>query len=82
MALGIPIICNAGVGDTDVIIKDANAGIVLEKLDSESYEACDLDPSQYDKAEIRAGAEKWYSLNNGVEKYYGIYETLLNSKEK
>jgi len=81
MALGIPIICNAGVGDTDMIIKDANAGIVLEKLDSESYQDCNLDPSDYDVAEIRAGAEKWYSLKNGVEKYFGIYESLLGSKK-
>jgi len=77
MALGIPIICNAGVGDTDLIIKDANAGIVLENLDTESYQACSLDPSDYNKSEIRAGAEKWYSLKNGVEKYFGIYEKLL-----
>ncbi len=76
MALGIPIICNAGVGDTDAIIKDANAGIVLEKLDKESYQACKLNPSDYNKDEIRAGAEKWYSLKNGVKKYYGIYERL------
>lgn len=80
MALGIPIICNAGVGDTDMIIKDANAGIVLESLDIESYQACNLEPSEYDKAEIRAGAEKWYSLKNGVEKYFGIYERLLKKK--
>ncbi|WP_159038545.1 glycosyltransferase [Brumimicrobium mesophilum] len=76
MALGIPIICNAGVGDTDLIIKDSHAGIVLESLNKESYEACNLDPSEYDKDEIRAGAEKWYSLKNGVEKYFGIYEKL------
>lgn len=76
MALGIPIICNAGVGDTDMIIKDANAGIVLEKLDTENYLACNLNPEDYDKEQIRAGAEKWYSLKNGVEKYFGIYEKL------
>jgi len=78
MALGIPIICNAGVGDTDEIIKDANAGIVLEKLDLESYKKCNLDPSEYGAAEIRAGAKKWYSLKNGMEKYFEIYESLLN----
>lgn len=76
MALGIPIICNAGVGDTDLIIKEANAGIVLENLNEESYKACHLNPEDYDKAEIRAGAEKWYSLKNGVEKYFEIYEKL------
>ncbi|RFC54276.1 glycosyltransferase [Brumimicrobium aurantiacum] len=82
MALGIPIICTAGVGDTDMIIKDANAGIVLEKLDTESYQACNLIPEEYDKAEIRAGAEKWYSLKNGVEKYFGIYEKIGRKKFK
>jgi len=77
MAMGIPIVCNAGVGDTDKIIMDSSAGKVLQKLDKESYKQCHLDPSKYDKTKIRAGAEKWYSLEDGVEKYYVIYESLL-----
>lgn len=77
MALGIPIICNAGVGDTDTIIKEANAGIVLDKLDKKSYQTTSLHPSDYNKNEIRKGAEKWYSLKNGVEHYFRVYQSVL-----
>src|SRR5690554_8168678 len=82
MAMGIPIVCNAGVGDTDKIIMDSSAGKVLQKLDKESYKQCHLDPSKYDKTKIRAGAEKWYSLEDGVEKYYVIYESLLGLENR
>src|SRR5690554_2194985 len=77
MAMGIPIVCNAGVGDTDKIIMDSSAGKVLYKLDAESYKLCHLDPSKYDKTKIRAGAKKWYSLEDGVNKYYETYLRLL-----
>lgn len=79
MAMGIPIVCNTGVGDTDKIIMDSNAGKVMQHLNSESYTLCHLDPDKYDRAKIRNGAERWYSLEEGVEKYYEIYKTLLNS---
>lgn len=81
MAMGIPIVCNSGVGDTDKIIMDSSAGKVLQKLDTENFERCHLDPSKYDKTKIRAGAEKWYSLEDGVEKYYVIYESLLGLED-
>jgi glycosyltransferase involved in cell wall biosynthesis len=79
MAMGIPIICNAGVGDTDKIIMDSSAGKVLQQLDSENYEHCHLDLGKYDRTKIRNGAQKWYSLEDGVEKYYEIYQMLLKS---
>ena len=77
MAMGVPIICNAGVGDTDKIIMDSSAGKVLHQLNEGSYAQCHLHPEKYNKQKIRAGAEKWYSLENGVEKYYEIYLSLL-----
>ncbi|PKR82216.1 glycosyltransferase [Brumimicrobium salinarum] len=76
MSLGIPIICNSGVGDTDLIIKESGAGIVLETLDAENYRSFELEPNNYDKKKIKSGAEKWYSLEKGVNQYFDIYKRL------
>ncbi|HLV42553.1 MAG TPA: glycosyltransferase [Brumimicrobium sp.] len=79
MAMGIPIICNAGIGDTDKIIMDSSAGKVIQVMNPESYESCSLNTEKYDKEKIRDGAKRWYSLEAGVEKYHEIYQRLLNS---
>lgn len=80
MALGIPIICNSGVGDTDAIVQKYNAGEIISTLNEESYSQTLLDPNAYDFSVIRKGAEDVYSLEKGVEKYYGVYRFVLDNK--
>lgn len=77
MALGIPIICNAGVGDTDSIVEKYNAGKIISVLNEESYSKTHLDPKLYDVSVIRKGAEDVYSLEKGVEKYFEVYRFVL-----
>lgn len=77
MAMGIPVICNAGVGDTDHIIVSSQAGMVLPDLDQQTMEKCIFDPSQFSAKQIRAGAEEWFSLDKGAEKYYQVYQSML-----
>ena len=77
MAMGIPIICNAGVGDTDHIISSTNAGLVLANLNEQTMENCRFDPSGFSAKEIRDGAQKWFSLDKGAEKYYEVYQSML-----
>lgn len=80
MALGIPIICNAGVGDTDLIIQKYNAGKIISNLNGESYLQTVLDTGLYDVSVIRKGAVEVYSLEKGVEKYYEVYRFVLGNK--
>lgn len=78
MAMGKPVICNTGCGDTDVIVKKYNAGICLTDLNQETFQNAELDPTTFDSVKIREGALDYFSLEKGVEKYHAIYERIKN----
>lgn len=80
MALGIPIICNAGVGDTDAIVEKYNAGKIVSILNKNNYSSTSLNPNSYDIANVRKGALEVYSLEKGVENYYKVYEFVLRGE--
>ena len=80
MSLGIPIICNAGVGDTDDVIRNNQCGIIIEKFIPKEYnnaiakmDDCLKIPSE----NIRNIAIKHFSLDIGVERYDYVYRNLL-----
>lgn len=77
MSMGIPIICNAGVGDTDKIIEKYDAGIVLEKLVDHEFEKINWNAIPYNKTKAQLGASEFYSLENGVANYFKVYQKLL-----
>ena len=82
MGLGIPLICNSDVGDTDRIVEDSGCGAIVRKFDHEGYAEVlsKLDEVLHiDRERIRAGAEKYYSLENGVKKYLAVYRALIGS---
>lgn len=80
MGMGIPIICNTGIGDTDSVIKKYGSGITVDLTNKqqlidavEKYE--DLKKIPADK--IISGAEDFYSLESGVSKYLAVYNKIL-----
>lgn len=79
MCMGVPVICNSGIGDTDEIIKDTQAGIIIQDFNETDYagaiEKIDI-LLNTDKKLISSKAEKIFSLENGVEKYANIYGKL------
>ena len=80
MGMGIPLICNTGVGDTDKIVEDTCCGATIKKFDHQNYAEVlsKLDDIlKIDRSHIRAGAEKYYSLQNGIKKYLFVYKFLL-----
>ena len=82
MGLGIPIICNGNVGDTEEIINDSGAGYVINIFNDEEYDkAIDNIPELLNIPEdtIRRGAMKYYSLDTGIVKYNEIYEILIKA---
>ncbi len=79
MGMQIPIVCNSGVGDVDMIVEDTNSGIVIEDFTAQSYNSA-IDEMLSQKREIggiREGAFKYYSLKNGIEKYISVYQKVL-----
>lgn len=78
MGMGIPIIANTGLGDTDNIIRESNAGILLEEFTDEAFENCikQLNQSNFNADHIRNEAIKRFSLQIAIEKYQEVYQNL------
>ncbi|NGF75911.1 glycosyltransferase family 4 protein [Fluviicola sp. SGL-29] len=77
MAMGIPLVCNAGVGDTDRIVRQYHSGTVIETLNDVSYEQAVGKGISYDRNKTLTGATEYFSLESGVARYAKIYETLI-----
>ena len=80
MAMGIPVITNSGVGDVAEIVQSCKSGIVIDEFTDAAFEAAIdemMHHKAYDAAAIRAGATKWYALDNAIEKYTRIYKSIL-----
>lgn len=75
MGLGIPIICNRGIGDVDAIVEKYNSGMAIELNEKFNIEA--ILNKTFDKTQIVKGAEDYFSLTKGLENYTGIYQEIL-----
>jgi glycosyltransferase involved in cell wall biosynthesis len=74
MAMGIPLICNAGVGDTDLVVEKYNSGKVIQAFTQSAYK--ENTSITFDKDRTIAGAMEFYGLEEGVRRYWGIYQRL------
>jgi len=80
LAMGIPVIANAGVGDVESIIDKTGSGIILKKFNQTEYiRAVEAIPELLRKepSDIRNRAEDIYSLNIGIKKYKRCYDQAL-----
>ena len=83
MSMGIPIICNSKIGDTDQIISESNAGYVINEFNETNY----LDviqklksPNEFNLQNTKNGAQKYFSLEKGIESYNEVYQSCLKKK--
>ncbi|MDB5198173.1 MAG: glycosyltransferase family 4 protein [Chitinophagaceae bacterium] len=80
MAMGMPVITNAGVGDVEEITTKYNAGIVLKTLNPIAYEkAAELIAGGkiFNKQEIIQGAKEYYNLEKAIQTYLKVYKSIL-----
>jgi glycosyltransferase involved in cell wall biosynthesis len=82
MSMGVPVICNDGVGDSAAIVKRYESGWVLNDCIVDEYQKV-ADNWEHivslDKAQTRKGAEDYFSLEKGVEAYHAIYASILQT---
>lgn len=76
MSMGVPIVCNSGIGDSDSIVNRYQAGIVLLNLTNEEFEKTDLNTSAYNSVVTRSGAKEYFDSEKGIELYSDLYERL------
>lgn len=83
LACGLPLLINAGVGDSDALVHEWKAGVLLEEFDAAHYTAASHDieamagrPDTRQKA--RFVAEQLFDLSTiGGERYAALYERVL-----
>ena len=86
MAMGIPVITNAGVGDVANIVEKYNSGIVLNNLTKQEFNnAVDIVSENFysenlpaNRADTRLAAIEYYNLENAISKYIRMYDKILN----
>ena len=79
LGMGIPLICNANVGDTNEILEKENVAIVLPNLSPTTYQDCIQKLPQFlskNKADFRNIAYQYFSLEEGIKKYQKIWNDL------
>jgi glycosyltransferase involved in cell wall biosynthesis len=79
MAMGVPIVCNTGVGDTDSIIQKYEAGILVENFHYSDYSKAieDILNRTFDTGKLKFGADEVYSLEKGVKLYAEVYQEII-----
>ena len=83
LAMGIPVICNEGVGDVKEIIHSTQGGIALKSFTEKAYrDAIEgiFKTQDVDKNSLRARAMEYYSLDRAIEKYKEIYDYILKAQ--
>ena len=80
MNLGIPIICNSGVGDVDEIMGKSMPELLIKEFSNNEYDrVIDLITNNYkpNQKTIIETSHNYYSLEKGVEKYKEVYLEIL-----
>jgi glycosyltransferase involved in cell wall biosynthesis len=82
MAMGIPIVCNANVGDADKIIAETNSGWVISNFEEKEYEEITskiLNEPLPNRNEIIQHGIREFNLESGAERFRKTYERILNA---
>jgi glycosyltransferase involved in cell wall biosynthesis len=81
LALGLPIVCNRGIGDLDEVLEKENVGVLVDSFSDGGYTEAGQrlqrllqDPGLANRC--RSLAETRYSLKLGTESYDRLYREL------
>ena len=83
LACGLPLIINAGVGDSDALINDWNAGVLIDNFTEEEFVQAarrieEIVGQQDVRQSARSVAERLFDLQAiGLERYAALYEKTL-----
>ncbi len=86
LASGIPVVINSGIGDSDEILQKEKVGVIVKDFTQDSYQKSinNLLLLMQEKEALRCrcidSAKKYFSLNDGVNKYREIYQALSKKK--
>ena len=76
MAMGIPIICNSGVGDVDFIVEKYKSGFVLNDFNKVNLD--NVFNTSFEKQKLIDGAIEYFSLDKGSMSFKNIYKKICS----
>lgn len=78
LALGLPIVTNAGVGDIAEIVEDTGCGVAIKQFDQAAYSQALDSISAMEKAPARQREQAlpWFNVEVGIARYDEIYRSL------
>jgi glycosyltransferase involved in cell wall biosynthesis len=83
LACGLPVIINAGIGDSDALVTEWEAGVLLNEVNETHFQTAfdsieSLMDSSAVKKRARHVAEKLFDLETiGAQRYARLYESVL-----
>jgi glycosyltransferase involved in cell wall biosynthesis len=82
LACGVPVVINEGIGDSDRIVRDCQAGVVLPNPADVGLQAAlaDVERLLADpgvKQRCRDAARRYFDLEDGAARYAQLYDGLL-----
>jgi len=80
MSMGIPVICNAGVGDSDLIVQKHNAGWVVDNFTEANYQLVVKAIKKSDFSEFKMISETCksiFALEKGAEIFENSYRRIM-----
>lgn len=84
MSMGIPVICNAGVGDSDLIVQKHNAGWVVDNFSGANYQLVvdAIEKSDFTEfSEISQSCKEIFALEKGAAIFETSYRQILQKNE-
>jgi glycosyltransferase involved in cell wall biosynthesis len=84
LACGLPIVINSGIGDSDALVTETQAAVLIEDFGEQDFEGAWTaikkvvdDPES--KAKARVAAEQVFDLETvGAERYAQLYESVFS----
>ena len=84
MNMGIPIVCNSGVGDVDIVMNKVMPELLVDNFNKNSYEQVADSLKEFvknkDIDKIVKTSVDYFSLEKGIESYFQVYQSVLNLK--
>ncbi|MCA1592810.1 MAG: glycosyltransferase [Acidobacteria bacterium] len=87
LASGLPVICNAGVGDVDEVVEGDRVGVIVRELNGEAYRAA-LEKIEAMRRDVgvagrcrTSASERFDLVTVGGSRYRRLYRNLLNTPE-
>jgi len=81
LSMGIPVVCNSGVGDVNEIVTKSNTGVIVNDFKESTLNAAAKQILSYPRGEkLREKAESvidFFSLEEGIKRYASVYEKVV-----